>query len=79
MMSGYIRYKAEALPRGESIQAFCSRNKVSFNLFNKWHKGTRHRAVDVQVDGMPILLPESQVIPVENKIAGKPFLFRNFI
>lgn len=63
----YIRYKAEALPRGESIQAFCSRNKVPFNLFNKWYKDTRHRVVDVQVDGIPSPLQQSPVIPEENK------------
>ena len=49
----YIRYQAEAMPRGISIQAYCSNNKVPFNLFNKWYKDTRHRIVNVQVDGVP--------------------------
>lgn len=47
----YIRYQAEAMPRGESIQAFCDKNKVPFNLFNKWYRDTRHSIVNVQVDG----------------------------
>lgn len=34
----FIRYKAEAMPEGESIQAFCLKNKVPYNLF---HNGTR--------------------------------------
>lgn len=33
----YFRCMAEAMPRGESIQAFCSRNKVPYNLFDKWY------------------------------------------
>lgn len=49
----FIRYKGEAYPRGESIQAFCHRNKVPYNLFEKWYKDTRHRVVEVMVDGRP--------------------------
>lgn len=49
----FIRYKAEALPRGESILSFCNRNKVPYNLFEKWYKDTRHKLVPVHVDGRP--------------------------
>ena len=49
----YIRYKAEAVGRGETMQAYCSRNKVPFNLFLKWYKETRHRVIEIKVDGMP--------------------------
>lgn len=49
----FIRYKAEALPRGESILSFCNRNKVPYNLFDKWYKDTRHKLVSVQVEGRP--------------------------
>ena len=49
----FIRYKAEALPSGESILSFCNRNKVPYNLFAKWYKDTRHKLVPVQVDGRP--------------------------
>lgn len=49
----YIRYKAEAVPNGESMQSYCYRNKVPTNLFLKWYKDTRHRLVPVTVDGMP--------------------------
>ena len=41
----FIRYKAEAMPEGESIQAFCLKNKVPYNLFHKWYKDTRHQIV----------------------------------
>lgn len=49
----FIRYKAEAVPKGESILSFCNRNKVPYNLFEKWYKDTRHKLVPVQVDGLP--------------------------
>lgn len=49
----YLRYKAEAMPLGTSIQAFCSKNKVPYNLFEKWYSDTRHRIVSVQVEGIP--------------------------
>ena len=49
----YIRDKAEETGRGETMQSYCSRNKVPFNLFLKWYKETRHRVVEVKVDGMP--------------------------
>lgn len=59
----YIRYQAEAMPRGVSIQAFCSHNGVPYNLFNKWYKDTRHHIVSVQIDGAP---SERQPAEVEN-------------
>ena len=43
----FIRYKAEAMPQGESIQDFCFKNKVPYNLFQKWYKDTRHHIVPV--------------------------------
>ena len=49
----YIRYKAEAMPRGVSIQAYCSANNVPYNLFDKWYRDTRHKIVNVRVDGAP--------------------------
>lgn len=49
----FIRYKAEAMPEGESIQAFCLKNKVPYNLFHKWYKDTRHQIVPVHVEGHP--------------------------
>ena len=58
----FIRYKGEAYPRGESIQAFCHRNNVPYNLFEKWYKDTRHRVVEVEVNGRPSL-PEDGKSP----------------
>jgi hypothetical protein len=63
----YIRYQAEAMPRGVSIQTFCSSNGVPFNLFNKWYKDTRHRIVSVQVDGTPAREQPEEENPADNK------------
>lgn len=49
----YVRYKVEGLPKGMSIQSWCIKNKVSWNLFNKWYRDTRHRIVPVNVEGYP--------------------------
>ncbi len=49
----YFQYQTESLPSGESVQSFCKRNKVPYNIFQKWYKDTRNKIVEVKVDGMP--------------------------
>ncbi len=49
----FLRYKAEAYPTGESIQSFCLKNNVAYNLFEKWYRDTRRKIVEVKVDGTP--------------------------
>lgn len=49
----YIRYKAEGLPRNITVKAWCIKNKVPWNLFDKWYRDTRHRIVPVDVEGHP--------------------------
>lgn len=49
----YFQYQTEAIPNGISIEQFCSRNKVPYNIFYKWYKDTRKKIVEVKVDGMP--------------------------
>lgn len=49
----YFQYKTEALPHGVSIQDFCMRNKVPYNIFSKWYKDIRKQIVEVMVDGRP--------------------------
>lgn len=41
------------MPHGESIQDFCFKNKVPYNLFHKWYKDTRHQIIPVQVECPP--------------------------
>lgn len=66
----YVRYKAEGVPRNITIQQFCIQNKVSWNLFNKWYRDTRHRIEEVAVTGRP----EESSAPVQPKedIASTP-------
>jgi len=49
----YVRYKAEGLPRNICLKEFCVRNKVPWNLFDKWHRDTHHRIEEVKVVGRP--------------------------
>lgn len=49
----YFQYQTEALPSGESVQSFCKRNNVPYNIFSKWYKDTRRRIVEVSVEGRP--------------------------
>ena len=51
----FIRYKSESYPKGESIQTFCHRNNVPYNLFEKWYKDTLHKVVEVNISGRPSL------------------------
>ena len=31
----YFQYQTEALPHGESLQSFCVKNKVPYNIFQE--------------------------------------------
>ncbi|WP_297677979.1 hypothetical protein [uncultured Bacteroides sp.] len=48
----YFQYPTEALPHGESLQLFCIKNKVPYNIFQKWFRDTRKKVVAVQIDGV---------------------------
>lgn len=55
----YFQYQTESKPSGGSIQSFCKRNHVPYNIFSKWYKDTRGRIVKVSVDGRPPVTSES--------------------
>ena len=50
----YFRYQTEEMPKGVSVELFCLRNKVPYNIFNKWNRDTRKQIEEVQVDGKPV-------------------------
>ena len=56
----YFQYQTEALPHGESLQSFCVKNKVPYNIFQKWYKDTRKKVVEVQIDGAPVISHEKK-------------------
>lgn len=62
----YFQYQTEAMPKGISIEQFCSRNKVPYNIFYKWYKDTRNKIVEVKVDGLPASTQE------ESNVESRP-------
>ena len=48
----------QALPHGESLQSFCVKNKVPYNIFQKWFKDIRKKLVEVLVDGALVIAHE---------------------
>ena len=56
----YFQYQTEALPHGESLQFFCVKNKVPYNIFQKWFKDTRKKVIEFQVDGVPEIIHEEK-------------------
>ena len=64
----YFQYKTEALPLGTSIETFCLKNKVPYNIFSKWYKDTRKKVVEVQVDGIPTVQDTSSPKDMESQL-----------
>ena len=54
------------MPHGESLQSFCVRNKVPYNIFQKWFKDTRKKVIAVRVDGVSVITYE------ENRTSDQP-------
>lgn len=65
----YFQYQTEAMPKGISIEQFCSRNKVPYNIFYKWYKDTRNKIVEVKEDGLP---PSAQEEPKQESPSQEP-------
>lgn len=65
----YFQYQTEAMPNGISIEQFCSRNKVPYNIFYKWYKDTRNKIVEVKVDGIP---SSDQEPPKKDELRQEP-------
>ena len=51
----YFQYQTVRGSHGESLQSFCVKSKVPYNIFQKWYKDTRKKVVEVQVDGAPAI------------------------
>lgn len=63
----YFQYQTEAMPKGISIEQFCLKNKVPYNIFSKWYRDTRKQIVEVQVDGKPVQAGLQQASASEEK------------
>ena len=68
----YFQYQTEALPHGESLQSFCVKNKVPYNIFQKWYKDTRKKVVEVQVDGVPVIGHEEKSSAIDQSQPVSP-------
>lgn len=49
----YFQYQTDSLPSGESLQSYCKRNNVPYNIFSKWYKETRIRIEEDSVSVCP--------------------------
>ena len=68
----YFQYQTEAVPHGVSIQSFCLKNNVPYNLFHKWYKDTRKKIVEVQVDGVPVIGHEEKSSAIDQSQPVSP-------
>ena len=66
----YFLYQTDALPKGLSIQSFCSKNKVPYNLFSKWYKDTRKQVIEVKVEGRPTEDVETPVVSQVQRVVS---------
>ena len=66
----YFQYQTEAVPLGMSVQTFCLRNNVPYNIFSQMVQGyPQKKIVEVQVDGVPSG-PPSESVP--SSPSGEP-------
>lgn len=49
------------------LQSICVKNKVPYNIFQKWFKDTRKKVVEVQIDGAPVISHDEK-----NKTGDQP-------
>lgn len=63
--------RVKAYPKGKSIQTFCHRNNVLYNLFEKWYKDTRHKVVEVSMPGRLSTLESDKLKVEEQAPAGR--------
>ena len=56
--------------QGESIQNFCLKDKVPYNLFHKCYKVTRHYIVPVQVEGQQAEQEPEKALSTSSPLMG---------
>ena len=68
----YFDYQTEWMPRGMSIQAYCSRNNVPYKVLDKWIRDIYKRVVPVQITGAPEELKIENLKHTETEQDTKP-------
>lgn len=49
----YVDYQSEWVPRGMTLQAYCSRNNVPYKVMENFSRNIQKKIVEVQVTGRP--------------------------
>lgn len=63
----YFDYQTEWMPRGMSIQAYCSRNNVPYKVLDRLIRDIYKRVVPVQITGTPDELKIENPKPAETE------------
>ena len=65
----YFDYQTEWMPRGMSIQAYCSKNDVPYKVMDRWIRDIHSKVVPVEVTGKP---EEEVPVPLIDKEPPPP-------
>ena len=65
----YVEYQSEWVPRGMTLQAYCSRNNVPFPVMDKFVKDIRKKVFEVKVEGRPEEVPASSQMKEQSSVS----------
>ena len=54
----YLDYQSEWVPRGMTLQAYCSRNNVPYKVMENYSRNIQKKIVEVKVVGRPTEEPQ---------------------
>ena len=57
----YLEYQSEWVPRGMTLQAYCSRNNVPYKVMENYSRNIQKKIVEVKVVGRPTEDPQQSV------------------
>lgn len=57
----YLDYQSEWIPRGMTLQAYCSRNNVPYKVMENYSRNIQKKIVEVKVVGRPTEDPQQSV------------------
>ena len=57
----YLDYQSEWVPRGMTLQAYCSRNNVPYKVMENYSRNIQKKSVEVKVVGRPTEEPRQSV------------------
>ena len=57
----YLDYQSEWVPRGMTLQTYCSRNNVPYKVMENYSRNIQKKIVEVKVVGRPTEEPQQSV------------------